>query len=117
MKLAGEVAVVTGAGRGIGAGSALALAECGADIVLAARTQTQLDEVAAQIEALGRKAVTVACDLSDLDAVGRLAEVATAGCQRSWPLKSRSTSQTAPVGASRIVLLTMRGTFSLRTRA
>ncbi len=74
----GQVAIVTGAGRGIGAGSALALAECGADIVLAARTQTQLDEVAAQIEALGRKAVTVACDLSDLDAVGRLAEVATA---------------------------------------
>jgi 7-alpha-hydroxysteroid dehydrogenase len=74
----GQVAIVTGAGRGIGAGSALALAECGADVVLAARTQTQLDEVAAQIEALGRKAVTVACDLSDLDAVGRLAEVAKA---------------------------------------
>ena len=74
----GQVAIVTGAGRGIGAGSALALAECGADVVLAARTQTQLDEVAAQIEALGRRAVTVACDLSDLDAVGRLAEVATA---------------------------------------
>ena len=73
----GQVAIVTGAGRGIGAGSALALAECGADIVLAARTQTQLDEVAAQVEALGRKAITVACDLSDLDAVGRLAEVAT----------------------------------------
>ena len=73
----GQVAIVTGAGRGIGAGSALALAECGADIVLAARTQTQLDEVAAQIEALGRRAVTVACDLSDLDAVARLAEVAT----------------------------------------
>src|SRR5689334_7153553 len=36
--------------------------------------------------------------------------VATAGCQRSWPLKSRSTSQTAPVGASRIVLLTTCGT-------
>ena len=74
----GQVAIVTGAGRGIGAGSALALAECGADIVLAARTQTQLDEVAAQVEALGRKAITVACDLSDLDAVGRLAEVAKA---------------------------------------
>jgi len=74
----GQVAIVTGAGRGIGAGSALVLAECGADIVLAARTQTQLDEVAAQVEALGRKAITVACDLSDLDAVGRLAEVAKA---------------------------------------
>ena len=38
--------------------------------------------------------------------------VATAGCQRSWPLKSRNTSQTAPVGASRIVLLTMCGTLT-----
>src|SRR6266404_3804797 len=38
--------------------------------------------------------------------------VATAGCQRSWPLKSRSTFQTTPVGASRIVLLTMCGTDS-----
>ena len=75
-KIDGQVAIITGAGRGIGAGSALALAECGADVVLAARTQSQLDEVAAQVEALGRRAVTVACDLSDLDAVGRLADIA-----------------------------------------
>src|SRR5207244_237298 len=38
--------------------------------------------------------------------------VATAGCQRSWPLKSRSTFQTAPVGASRMVLLTICGTLA-----
>src|SRR5260370_24886121 len=43
--------------------------------------------------------------------------VATAGCQRSWPLKSRSTFQTAPVGASRIVLLTMCGTASASEHA
>jgi len=72
----GKVAIVTGAGRGIGAGSALALAEQGADIVIAARTQSQLDEVASQIEAFGRKAVTVSCDLSDLDQVANLAQVA-----------------------------------------
>src|ERR1700733_1833987 len=42
--------------------------------------------------------------------------VATAGCQRSWPLKSRSTSHTAPVGASRIVLLTICGTASASER-
>ena len=74
----GQVAIVTGAGRGIGAGSALALAECGADVVLAARTQSQLDEVAAQVETLGRTAVTVACDLSDLDEVASLATIAVA---------------------------------------
>src|SRR6266516_791691 len=38
--------------------------------------------------------------------------VATAGCQRSWPLKSRSTFQTAPVGAPRMVLLTICGTLA-----
>src|SRR6202790_3995490 len=43
--------------------------------------------------------------------------VATAGCQRSWPLKSRSTFQTMPVGASRIVLLTMCGTPSASKHA
>ena len=75
-RLDGQVAIVTGAGRGIGAGSALALAECGANVLLAARTQSQLDDVASQVEALGSKAVTVACDLSDLDQVAGLAETA-----------------------------------------
>ena len=75
-RLDNRVAVVTGAGRGIGAASALALAEAGADIVLAARTEDQLQEVAAQIEALGRKAVVVPADLSDLDQVAALAQTA-----------------------------------------
>lgn len=75
-RLDNRVAVVTGAGRGIGAASALALAEAGADVVLAARTEDQLQEVAAQVEALGRKAVVVAADLSDLDQVAALAQTA-----------------------------------------
>ncbi|VXC28836.1 SDR family oxidoreductase [Aeromicrobium sp. 9AM] len=75
-RLDDRVAVVTGAGRGIGAASALALAEAGADIVLAARTEDQLREVAAQVEALGRKALVVPADLSDLDQVAALAQTA-----------------------------------------
>jgi 7-alpha-hydroxysteroid dehydrogenase len=71
--LEGRVAVVTGAGRGIGAGCAVALAEAGADVLLSSRTEGQLKDVAAQIEALGRRAVVVPADLSDLDAVAALA--------------------------------------------
>ena len=52
--LGGRVAIVTGAGLGIGRGIAIGLAEAGADVVLAARTQSDLDEVAAQVRALGR---------------------------------------------------------------
>jgi 7-alpha-hydroxysteroid dehydrogenase len=71
-----QVAIVTGAGRGIGAASALALAEAGAHIVLSSRTKDQLDAVAGQIEGVGRKAVVVPADLSDLDAVAGLADIA-----------------------------------------
>ncbi len=75
-KLDGQAAVVTGAGRGIGAATAVALAEAGADIVLSARTEEQLKEVAARIEAAGRRAVIVPADLNDLDAVAGLAAAA-----------------------------------------
>jgi 7-alpha-hydroxysteroid dehydrogenase len=75
-RLDDKVAVVTGAGRGIGAATALALAEAGADVVLSARTEEQLQEVAAQVEKLGRRAVIVAADLNDLDAVAGLADTA-----------------------------------------
>ena len=73
-RLDGRVAVVTGAGRGIGAGSALALAEAGADVLLSSRTEAQLQEVADQVEAVGRRALVVPADLSDLDAVAGLAQ-------------------------------------------
>ena len=72
----GQVAVVTGAGRGLGAATAVALAEAGADVVISSRTAEQLDEVARRIERVGRKAVVVAADLSDLDAVAGLAQTA-----------------------------------------
>ena len=74
--LTDQVAVVTGAGRGIGAATAVALAEAGADVVLASRTESQLREVAALVEATGRRALVVAADLSDLDAVAALAPAA-----------------------------------------
>ena len=64
--LTDKVAIVTGAGRGIGAGCALAFAEAGADVVIAARTKEQLEDVANQVADRGRRALGVPCDVSDL---------------------------------------------------
>lgn len=71
-----RVAVVTGAGRGIGAATAVALAEAGADVVISSRTVEDLDVVAKRIEDTGRRAKVVVADLSDVDAVAGLASVA-----------------------------------------
>ena len=63
--LQGQVAIVTGAGKGIGRACAIALAQAGADVALAARTQADLDAVAETIRGLGRRAIPVAGDVSD----------------------------------------------------
>jgi len=60
-----RVAVVTGGGRGIGRGTALALAEAGADVVVAARRRETLDEVVAAVEARGRSGLAVPTDVND----------------------------------------------------
>ena len=65
--LDGRVAVVTGAGSGIGRGCALVLAEHGADIVLAGRRREPLEQTAADVEALGRRALVVPTDVTDVD--------------------------------------------------
>src|SRR4051794_32389965 len=71
-RLDGKVAVVTGAGRGIGAGCALAFAEQGANVVVAARTREQVEATAEQARAHGVKALPVVCDVmqrADLEAL------------------------------------------------
>src|SRR5581483_9724916 len=73
-RLTDRVAVVTGAGRGIGAGSALAFAEAGADVAITARTEPQLEEVAEQVRAMGRRALVFPADVDDLDNLDRLVE-------------------------------------------
>lgn len=70
----GKAAIVTGAGRGIGRACALALAEAGADVVIAARTADQLEALAEEIAKLGATAVAVPCDVTDNEATAALAD-------------------------------------------
>ena len=65
--LDGRRAVVTGAGKGIGRGIALCLAEAGADVVVSARTAADVDAVASEIAALGRTGVAVTADVTNPD--------------------------------------------------
>jgi 7-alpha-hydroxysteroid dehydrogenase len=60
-----RVAIVTGAGRGIGQGIALALAEMGAHVVCAARTSREIEATAARVRDLGGRALALPCDVTD----------------------------------------------------
>lgn len=64
MRLDGRVAIVTGASRGLGRAMAVALAEAGADVALAARSQPDLDETARLVAATGRRALAIATDVT-----------------------------------------------------
>ncbi|MEE9285789.1 MAG: SDR family NAD(P)-dependent oxidoreductase [Dehalococcoidia bacterium] len=68
----GASAIVTGASRGIGKGIALVLAEAGVDVCVAARSEGPLNDVAAQVRALGRKCVAVPTDITKEQDVDRM---------------------------------------------
>ncbi len=70
--LEGKVAIVTGAGKGIGKAIALALAEAGADIVVAARTIVDLEETAKEVQNLGRKALAIPTDVTNENDVNNM---------------------------------------------
>jgi 7-alpha-hydroxysteroid dehydrogenase len=76
--LDGGVAVVTGAGRGIGAGIAVDLARAGCDVVLTARRQAEIDAVAEEVRSVGRRALAIPGDITDGDFVVQLADRAKA---------------------------------------
>ncbi|WP_134661707.1 MULTISPECIES: SDR family oxidoreductase [unclassified Amycolatopsis] len=74
--LTGKVVLVSGIGPGLGRSIALRSAAAGADVVLAARTESRLAEVAAEVEALGRRAVQVPTDITDDASATKLVETA-----------------------------------------
>ncbi|QFU92246.1 SDR family oxidoreductase [Amycolatopsis sp. YIM 10] len=71
--LEGKVVVVSGIGPGLGRSIAVRAAAAGADVVLAARTESRLEEVAKEVTALGRRALCVPTDIADESAAERLA--------------------------------------------
>jgi 7-alpha-hydroxysteroid dehydrogenase len=73
-RLTGQVAIITGAGRGIGRAIAIAFAEAGADVVIAARRAGTLEEVRTEVEARGRRALCVPTDVTDPAQLDRLVE-------------------------------------------
>ena len=119
-RLDGRVALVTGAGRGIGEGIALAYAEAGSDLALVARTHSELEGVAARVRGLGRRAVAVPADVGDVDGlpgiVARIAEafgridilVNAAGIQRRMTVL-----EATPEGYDQVMNINLRGAYFL----
>jgi 2-deoxy-D-gluconate 3-dehydrogenase len=119
LKLNGKGAIVTGASRGLGRAMALALAEAGADVAVAARSKTDLEETAHQIEALGRKALVVTTDVTvfsqvealvaeTISTLGRLdILVNNSGVASVGPL-----AELAPEEWSRIITTNLNGVFN-----
>lgn len=73
-RLAGRTALVTGAGKGLGRAIALGFAAAGADVVLMARTRSDLEAVAREVEALGRQALVAVADATDSRQVDAVVE-------------------------------------------
>ncbi|MEZ4832920.1 MAG: SDR family oxidoreductase [Caldilineaceae bacterium] len=75
-KLQGQVAIITGGGRGIGAATAALLAQAGAAVVVTARSEDEVESVAAEIRRTGGKALAVTADVSDVEQVEEVVETA-----------------------------------------
>ncbi len=78
--LSGKVAIITGAGRGIGRATAIRLAKAGATVVLAARTESDLNDTQQQVKAAGGRAVVIPTDVTDEASVRRLIDQTISEC-------------------------------------
>ena len=82
LPLRGKVALVTGAGRGLGRAIALALGEAGASVVLAARTEREIVATTRALVRRGTRALAVVCDVRDAAEVAGLVDAAMRSCRR-----------------------------------
>lgn len=118
-RLDGLVALVTGAGRGLGRGCALALADAGADLVLLARSGDELARVAREVGDADRRATPVVCDITDAGQVAAAIDgldrvdilVNSAGANIPEPFLAVSAQN-----LDRILALNVRGTFLVSQR-
>ena len=83
MRLKGEIAFVTGAGRGIGAETARVLARHGAAVAVTARKRVYADTIAAELTAAGGRALALSCDVTDAGSIGAAIAVATQETRRA----------------------------------
>jgi NAD(P)-dependent dehydrogenase (short-subunit alcohol dehydrogenase family)/mannose-6-phosphate isomerase-like protein (cupin superfamily) len=117
LRLAGDHAVVTGAGRGIGRASALALASQGASVTLVARSAAELEEVASEIKAAGGKAFPRPADVTDPEAVEGAIQAAAEHGELSICVNAAGLNRTGPTTElaladwELVVDTNLRGTF------
>ena len=121
MELGGRVAVVTGPAKGMGAAVSMALAREGADLVLAGRDTAAIEPVASEVEALGRRTLTVRCDVTSAAEVEAMAaravelgegrvDILVNVAGGSGPIETPSW-ETTPDEFDQIVELNMKGCF------
>lgn len=118
VRLMDKVAVITGGGRGIGRAVALSFAQEGADVIVAARTEEEINQVRDEVNRIGRRSNSFVCDVSDEDQVRQLIENTLNGYDRIDILVNnagmggmRPVWGTSKTNFERVIAINLIGTF------